>query len=191
MSTLKDLIKKSRSYRRFYENETVSKETLEALIDLARLSPSARNAQTIKYIISNTPERNYLIFQHLAWAGYLHDWQGPEKGERPSAYLIMVNDTRISDNYFCDEGIAAQSILLGATETGLGGCIIGSVERMALQNALNIPPYFKIIQVIAIGKPKENVIIEETVNGKIKYYRDEKGNHHVPKRPLNEIILSL
>ena len=191
MSTLKDLIKKSRSYRRFYENETVSKETLQALINLARLSPSARNAQTIKYIISNTPERNYLIFQHLAWAGYLHDWQGPEKGERPSAYLIMVNDTRISDNYFCDEGIAAQSILLGATEIGLGGCIIGSVERTALQNALKIPPHFKIIQVIAIGKPKETVIIEETVNGKIKYYRDEKGNHHVPKRPLSEIILSL
>jgi nitroreductase len=191
MSTLKNLIQKSRSYRRFYEDEPVTKETLKDLIDLARLSPSARNAQTIKYIISNTTERNQLVFEHLAWAGYLHDWQGPEKGERPSAYLIMLNDTRISDNYFCDEGIAAQSILLGATEIGLGGCIIGSVERMSLQKKLNIPNYYKIIQVIAIGKPKETVVIEEAIDGKIKYYRDEKKVHHVPKRSLNEIIVSL
>ncbi|MDG5799204.1 nitroreductase family protein [Marinilabiliaceae bacterium ANBcel2] len=188
MSNLKELIKKNRSYRRFYQEEQISRDILEELIDLARLSPSARNAQTLKYFISNSKETNRLIFPFLAWAGYLRDWDGPSEGERPSAYLIMMNDSRISDNYFCDEGIAAQSILLGATEKGYGGCIIGSVERLKLQRALDIPNYLKIIQVVALGKPKENVILEEANDGEIKYYRDEKEVHHVPKRPLSEII---
>ncbi len=191
MSYLKELITKSRSVRRFYENEAVSTETLKELIDLARLSPSARNAQTIKYIISNTAKKNALIFPCLSWAGYLKDWDGPAKGERPSAYLVMLNDKRISDIYFCDEGIAAQSILLGAVEKGLGGCIVGSVERLVLARALKIPEHFKIIQVIALGKPKEEVVIETAKEGKIKYYRNEKGVHFVPKRPLNDLIVNL
>ncbi|ASB49548.1 nitroreductase family protein [Alkalitalea saponilacus] len=191
MSNLKDLVLRSRSCRRFFENEPVSREVLMELIDLARLSPSARNAQTIKYIISNTPEKNQLIFPHLAWAGYLKDWDGPEKGERPPAYLMMLSDTRISDNYFCDEGIAAQSILLGATEKGLAGCIVGSIERLKLQKDLKIPKHFKIIQVVALGKPKEKVVIETSKDGDIKYYRDENGIHYVPKRPLDELILEL
>ena len=191
MSHIQELIRKNRSYRRFYEEVSISREILLELIDLARLSPSARNAQTIKYILSHTPERNALVFPNLAWAGYLKDWDGPEPGERPSAYLIMVNDTRIFDNYFCDDGIAAQSILLGAVEKGYGGCIIGSVERIKLQKALNIPAHFKIIQVLALGKPKEEVVIETATDGNIKYYRDSKQVHHVPKRPLEELILDL
>lgn len=191
MSCIKDLILKNRSYRRFYESETIPRETLLELIELARLSPSARNAQTIKYLISNSQERNSLVFQTLAWAGYLKDWDGPKPGERPSAYLIMVNDTRVFDNYFCDDGIAAQSILLGAVEKGLGGCIIGSVDRIKLQKSLKIPQHFKIILVLALGKPKEKVVIETAIDGNIKYYRDANEVHHVPKRPLDELVLNL
>jgi nitroreductase len=191
MSSLKELILKNRSCRRFHEEVAIPTETLMSLIDLARISSSARNAQSIKYVISNTPEKNALIFPQLSWAGYLKDWNGPKAGERPSAYLIMLSDTRITDNYFCDEGIFANNILLGATEMGLGGCMIGSVERVKLQKALKIPKYFKIIQVVATGKPKEVVVLEEAIDGNIKYYRDAEGVHHVPKRPLSELIVDL
>lgn len=191
MVSLKDLILKNRSYRRFYQDVSIPVETLKELIDLARISPSARNSQSIKYIISSTTDRNALIFPHLSWAGYLKDWKGPVEGERPSAYIVMLIDTSITDNYFCDEGIFANNILLGATEKGLGGCIIGSVERIKLQKALKIPTRFKIIQVLALGKPKEIVVLEEVKDGDIKYYRDENGVHHVPKRSLNELILDL
>lgn len=132
-----------------------------------------------------------MIFPQLSWAGYLKDWNGPVEGERPSAYLVMLSDTRITDNYFCDEGIFANNILLGATEKGLGGCIVGSVERLKLQQALKIPKHFKIIQVVALGKPKETVVLEEAKDGNIKYYRDANGVHHVPKRPLDELIVDL
>lgn len=191
MGSLKDLILKNRSYRRFYQDVAIPEELLKEWIDLARISSSARNAQSIKYILSNTPERNALIYPTLAWAGYLKDWAGPEEGERPSAYLIMLSDTRITDNYFCDEGIFANSILLGATEKGYGGCIIGSVERLKLQKALKIPSYLKIIQVIALGKPKEEVVLEVAKEGNIKYYRDASGVHHVPKRPLQDLIVEI
>ncbi|MCD6107598.1 MAG: nitroreductase family protein, partial [Caldisericaceae bacterium] len=64
----KDLVSKNRSYRRFYQEVSVKRETLEELVDLARLSPSARNAQPLKYILSSDPEKNVLIFPCLAWA---------------------------------------------------------------------------------------------------------------------------
>jgi len=189
MNSLKDLVRRNRSYRRFYQDVSIPEYVLEGLVDLARLSPSARNAQTLKYFISCSPQTNEKIFPHLSWAGYLKDWDGPVPGERPAAYIVILNDTTISDSYFCDDGIAAQSILLGAVEQGLGGCIIGSVNRLKLQKALNLPGHLKIIEVIALGKPREQVVIEDMKNGDYKYWRDENQVHHVPKRSLEEIII--
>ena len=141
---IKDLIAKNRSYRRFYQDVPVSIEVLKDLIELARLSPSAANRQPLKYILSNKLEINLKIFSCLSWAGYLTDWPGPEEGERPPAYIIMLGDSRITNNYFCDYGIAAQSILLGAVEKGLGGCIFGSVNREKLREKLKIPSYYDV-----------------------------------------------
>jgi nitroreductase len=189
---LRDLIMKNRSYRRFDESYAIAKEELVSLIDLARHSASARNAQPLKYILSWTPESNKLIFPCLAWAAYLKNWKGPAEGERPSAYIVMLGDTSISNQYFCDHGIAAQSILLGAAEKGYGGCIIGSVNKELLRKNLEIPEQYEILQVIALGKPAEKVVIEPMpANGDYKYWRDEQNVHHVPKRSLEELILNL
>ena len=188
---LKDLILKNRSYRRFYGNETIPKEELLNMIDNARLSASARNAQCLKYFISNDPVNNSAIFPHLAWAGYLRDWDGPEEDERPSAYIIQLLDTQISERYFCDDGIAAQSITLTAVEKGFGACIIASVKKEALSEYLKLPGHLKILQVIALGKPKEKVLIEDIQNDDFKYWRDENQVHHVPKRKLSELIINL
>lgn len=186
---IKDLIIKSRSYRRFYQGFAVKRETLRELIDIARLSPSAANRQPLKYILSCDPKRNALIFPHLAWAGYLKDWFGPQEGEKPSAYIIIVGDTTIAKKFYCDHGIAAQGILLAATEKGLGGCIIGSIDRDNLRKDLKIPSKYEILLVLALGRPKEIVKLEASKAGDIKYWRDPKDIHHVPKRLLDEVIL--
>ncbi|MBN2744233.1 nitroreductase [Breznakibacter xylanolyticus] len=186
---IRDLILKNRSYRRFYQDAIIDRSTLTELVDLARLSPSARNAQPLKYFLSSDSATNALIFPHLSWAGYLTDWDGPEEGERPSAYIIVLNDNTIASNYFCDEGIASQSILLGAVEKGLGGCIVASVKRNELQQALNLPTQYAIVHVIALGKPKEEVVLETIHGNDVKYWRDRDQKHHVPKRSLNEIIV--
>jgi nitroreductase len=187
---IRDLILKNRSYRRFYKETAIEIQTLRELVDLARLSASGGNLQPLKYILSCDAEKNALIFPHLAWAGYLKDWHGPCEGEMPSAYIIILGDTEISQSFGCDHGIAAQSIRLGATEKGLGGCIIGSVQREGLRKALDIPARYEILLVLALGMPGETVVIETVESaGDIRYWRDDEGVHHVPKRLLDDIIV--
>jgi len=187
---IKDLILKNRSYRRFYQDFQIDFDTLKEIVELARFSASGANLQPLKYILSCTPEKNAKIFPNLAWAGYLKDWEGPEEGERPAAYVLVLGDTEEKSSFSTDSGIASQSILLGAAEKGLGGCMLGSINRDKLREALNIPEQYKIILALALGKPKEKVVLETAEDGDIKYYRDSEDVHHVPKRPLEELIVS-
>jgi len=187
----KDLILKTRSHRRFDESKKVDYGTLESLIDLARLSASGANRQPLKYLIYNEPADCEKVFPFLAWAGYLTEWPGPEKGERPSAYIVILGDKSITDTFGVDHGIAAQSIMLGATDAGLGGCIIASIKRTELAEGINLPESFEILLIIALGKPVENVVIDEIKENDVKYWRDESLIHHVPKRNLKELILKL
>ena len=188
--TLDELVAKTRSYRRFYEDVPLHIETLRALVNLARLSASAANRQPLKYILSCDPATNARIFLHTRWAGYLKGWGGPKEGERPTAYIVILCDTAISKDPGCDHGIAAQSMMLGAVERGFGGCMIGALDRDGLREALAIPERFDILLVLALGKPKETVVVEDVgPEGDIKYYRDEQDVHHVPKRTLEELIV--
>jgi len=186
-----DKVKANRSYRRFYEEEAVTREKLLQLINLARLCPSGANRQALRYFISCEPVQNDKVFSALGWAAYLKEWQGPDAGERPAAYIVMVQDQGYKMVSSIDPGIAAQTILLGATEAGLGGCMIGNINQTVLRQALDIPDQYEILLVIAIGKPKEEIVIDEIdTDGDIKYWRDEKQTHHVPKRKLKDIILN-
>ena len=187
---MQDLILKNRSYRRFYEDVPIDCPTLRELVDLARLSASAGNKQPLRYILSCTRERNAVIFPNLAWAAYLKDWDGPVEGERPSAYIVILADKELSANFNWDAGICSQSMLLGAVERGLGGCIIASLNKPALRQALSIPDTYEIVFVLAIGKPKEKVVIDPVgPDGDIKYWRDADATHHVPKRSLEDLII--
>jgi nitroreductase len=188
---LHDLIYKTRSYRRFDESQRIDLNTLETLIDLARLSASGANRQPLKYLICNNPGDCERIFPSLVWAAYLKDWPGPDKGERPTGYIIILGDKSISEVFGVDHGIAAQSIMLGATEAGLGGCMIASIKREELRKELNIPDNFDILLVLALGKPVETIIIDDIKDGDVKYWRDNEKKHHVPKRILKELIIKL
>lgn len=185
-----ELLKRNRSYRRFYQDVSIELDTLRALVELTRYCASAGNLQPLKYVLSADSKRNASIFHNIRWAGYLKDWPGPAEGERPAAYIIILGDTTIAKSAGCDHGIAAQTILLGAVERGLGGCIIASVKREELRQALEIPTHLEILLVIALGRPKETVVIEVAKpDGNIKYWRDGQCVHHVPKRSLDEIIV--
>jgi nitroreductase len=186
---IRDFVLRNRSYRRFDEVD-IKIETLKELVDLGRLSASAMNAQPLKYILSCEAERNSLIFPHLVWATFLKTWPGPAEGERPSAYVVILGDAEISRYWDYDAGIAAQSILLGAIEKGLGGCMIANIRKEGLRKALKVPERYEILLVLALGKPKEKVVIETLgPDGDTKYWRDSEGVHHVPKRPLDEIVI--
>jgi nitroreductase len=185
-----ELIKKNRSYRRFHEDVPIPMETLHELVGFTRYCASAANLQPLKYMVCCDPENNARVFKHLAWAGYLKDWNGPSRGERPAAYIIILGDTTISKTFGCDHGIAGQTILLGATEKGLGGCFIGAVKRKALRDSFHIPDHLDILLVLALGKPKEQVAIDDVdEKGNIQYWRDDQQVHHVPKRRLEDILI--
>ena len=187
---IRDLIISNRSYRRFDSTACIDISTLRQLVDLARMSASGSNMQPLKYVITCDAPTNARIFEHLAWAGYLTDWPGPAESEKPTAYITILHDTTISKEPGVDHGIAAQSILLGAAERGLGGCMIGSVNRAKLAGLLNLPENLRILLVIPIGKPAERVVLEDAKpGGSIEYYRSDDSSHHVPKRTLDEIII--
>ncbi|MBP2630268.1 MAG: nitroreductase [Firmicutes bacterium] len=187
----KELVMKNRSYRRFFEEEKITQDTLLKLVEYARLVPSGANKQALKYYIASEEKHNQQIFETLGWAGYLKDWQGPVVGERPAAYIILVQDSSYKMATSFDAGIVAQTILLGATELGLGGCMIGNIQAEKLKEVLNLAENLEIVLVIALGKPKESVVIEKMdAKDDIKYWRDEKQIHHVPKRNLDDIIIA-
>jgi nitroreductase len=187
-----DLVRRTRSIRRFHQNRPVELATLRALIDLARLSASGGNRQPLKYILSCAPAVNARIFACLRWAAHLKDWPGPAEGERPTAYIVVLADTAIRSDCDIDLGIAAQSILLGASAAGLGGCMLTPADRGGLDRLLQPPPGLEILLVIALGSPREQVVIEDPPpGGDTRYWRDAAGVHHVPKRSLDELTVAV
>ncbi len=187
---LEELVHLNRSYRRYHEAEDVPVETLRGLVNLARLSPSRGNLQPLRYILCSGADRTAKVFPHLRWAAYLPDWHGPAEGERPPAYIVIVGDTEVTRFFGCEHGIAAQSILLGAVEAGLGGCLFADVEWSGLRRDLGLDERYELLLVVAVGKPRETVLIDRMRSHRdFRYWRDATGNHHVPKRPLDELIL--
>ncbi|SLM27650.1 Nitroreductase family protein (fragment) [Desulfamplus magnetovallimortis] len=135
---------------------------------------------------------NRQIFDCLVWAAYLTDWKGPAEGEQPSGYIVILGDKTITENFRCDHGIAAQTILLGAREIGLGGCMLAAINHKKLRPLLNVGDELEVLLVIALGRPAERVCLEDVgVDGSIRYWRDSDGVHHVPKRSLDEMIVSV
>lgn len=188
----RQLLADDRSIRRFDQLKSISRETLENLVELTRYCASGRNMQPLRYRIISSPEECELVFPHLAWAGYLPEWDGPCEGERPTAYLIQCLDTRYGINCLCDDGLQLQAITLGARSLGIGSCIIKAFNAPKIKAVLNLPDGKEPRYVLALGYPAESVVIENmsgNPDDDVKYYRTADGIHHVPKRPISELII--
>jgi nitroreductase len=194
-NVMREKIARLRSIRRFKEEKKLSREFLTGLIELARLSGSSRNCQPWQYQIVDTPELCAELFPHLAWAGYLPQWKGPEPGQRPSAYIFcLLNSTwqkgPDTEAYF-DLGSATQNIIIGAMEEGVGVCRIGSFGPGAA-GLFKMPEHLSLRLVLALGEVDEEVVLETARDEEdIRYWHDEAGVHHVPKRALKDVIVDL
>lgn len=181
---IRDLILKSRSYRRWHQSEAIDDETMKEFIDLARLCSSAANRMALKYVISNDPEKNALVFSHV---GIDND---PVEGERPAAYVVILEDQNIKMAMPCDFGITAQTIMLAAVEKGYGGVMLGRVNYPGLAKALHLPSHLHIRLVIALGKTIEEMVIETVGDdGNTQQWWETKDIRHVPKRALEDILV--
>jgi nitroreductase len=194
MSYLEELVRKNRSYRGYDESVSVTSEQLYRLLSCVRLTPSSTNLQPLKFLVTNTPEENAKIFPYTKWAGKLSHLHLPYEGHRPTAYVVIFIDRTIAQNptpFLKDVGIAAQTLLLGAVEQGLGGIMIGSFDHDAILKEFSLPDTLQPELVVALGKPDETIVLEDAEGGEVSYYRDAQDVHHVPKRPLEELILDL
>lgn len=183
---LASLVRKNRSFRRFEEKKNIPLKKVRFWLENLRFLSSARNLQPLRYVTVYSEAAKEKLFPLLGWAGYLKGKGTPQKGERPSLYVVIGYDNRISQNPAIDIGIAAQTLLLFATSEGYGGCIVGSFDPSQVREILEMEEWFSVGVVIALGKPKEKVIVVPVDKG-IEYYRDEKQIHYVPKRSLKEI----
>lgn len=185
------LVREARSRRRFNEEAPVTREQLAALVDIARAVPSGANRQPLRYrLVSDAAERE-AVFAELMWAGALPDWNGPEPGERPGAYIVVC-DAGGGATTAVDEGIAAEVILLGATAAGLTGCMLHAFNKAAVARVLTLPDDLRPLMVIALGAPAETVVLEPLAaspDGSTNYWRDAEGVHHVPKRSLKDVLI--
>lgn len=186
---VKDLIVKNRSYRSFTSKE-ISQEELNEMMECGRLGAAARNLQGIKYVLVTEKETCDTIFPYTAWAGSI-DWN-PTIEESPKAYILMCGDKELSmpDRllYF-DMGIAAQNILLKATEMGYRGCLLGAFNKLKVRDILGLEDRYSVEILIALGEPSERVELVEAVDGDITYYRDDENTHFVPKRGIEELVI--
>lgn len=190
---LKDLVLKNRSYRGFDESRRVTREELAELVDLTRYTASSVNMQPLKYYLSWEKDQVEQLVARTRWAAALSQLHLPHPGTHPTAFIIICQDLDISPNpqtFQRDVGIVAQTILLAATEKGLGGCMIGNFKKEELKSFLQLPSNIEPQLVVAIGKPAENIVLTSVKeDGKTAYYRDEDGTHYVPKRSLEDILL--
>ncbi len=185
----KELVIKNRSYRRFDEAKCISPEVLKELVDIGHLVPSGANIQPLRFITVSSKEKCAEVFPTLRWAAYLKEGGTPIEGERPTGYILILAPSGAHRGV--EEGITGQTILLAATEKGIGGCFIGSIIRPELMKVIPIPDGYEVKYVLALGYPKETVVLEEiSAGGDIKYYRDENLVHHVPKIKTEDLIFS-
>ena len=189
----KDLINANRSYRGYDENYKMTKEELLTFVDCARLAPSTANTQPFKYLLAWEADKVTQIQAQTGWAGALPELNLPHEGMRPTGFIVICQDLTIGKplaKFQKDVGIVAQTILLAATEKGLGGCMIGNFGAAPLKEVLKLEENLMPVLVIALGKPKEKIVLTEVEAGEsTKYYRDEFDVHFVPKRKLEDIIL--
>ncbi len=187
---IKELVLHNRSYRKYFFDKKISLDQLKQLIDLARVTPSSKNRQPLKYILVNDENHCREVFKHLRWAWFFKDWHGPSQSEQPPAYIVVVQDTNLNDEADIDVGIACQTMLLGAAEMGMGGCIIRTVNRYEIQKLFHLDDTMEVVLVVAIGYPNQKVVLSEVgEDGNTVYYENEQGDHVVPKRALEEVII--
>ena len=186
-----ELVTGARTCRRFREAEGMPAGTLDWLIECARVTPCGGNAQALLFAVAESPEACAAVFPALKWAGMLTDWDGPEAGERPTGYVAILGEagTRAKLNAI-DAGIVAQTIQLAAYTRDLGCCIFLSFDPRKIREVLGIPENLEPLLVLALGFQKEVRRVETVgADGSVKYWRDAQGVHHVPKRPLEDLLI--
>ncbi len=183
----KNIVNNTRCVRRFKPNTIIKKDELVELIDIARTVSSGKNMQPLKYIAITDDEIKDEVYKPLVWAAHLKDWNQKED-EKPSAYILVINDTSIEGFSAIDSGIAMQTIMLGATAKGYAGCILASIDKIGFKQLFKLEDNLEPMFIIALGIRDEEIKVVDVKND-TNYFRGKDGTHFVPKRRLSEVLI--
>ena len=184
--SLESLLKKNRSYRGYDASRPVTREDLLKLLEVTRWVGSGMNAQPLRYRLVCGPEAEK-VNPLVKLGAALPEEHLPHPGEEPSAYIVVCSAVPESKVVDIDLGIAAQSILLKAIESGFGGIFILNFRADDLLEALDLP--LRPLAVIGLGKPSESIFITDVKpGGSLDYYR-KGGAHFVPKLKVEDILI--
>lgn len=199
LDRMSDLVASCRSFRRFDEEQRVPKGLLLELVDMARLCANGANRQQLRFRVVSDPAACDAVFAELAWAGYFKDWAGPVAGERPTGYVIIAAERGTAGKPAApiaeaDCGIAAQTMMLAArsAEPSYAGCMLKTFTPRLIDVLGLDSDRYELKLVCAFGLPAEEVRLESlsaSPDGSIKYWRDDAGVHHVPKRSLEDVLI--
>lgn len=183
-----NIVKNTRTTRRFKQNNHIPHQDLIDLIDLARQTSSAKNMQPLKYIAIIDEKIKDEVYKPLIWAAHLTQWD-QKMDEKPSAYILIMNDTSIDGFAMIDCGISLQTIMLGATAKGYDSCPLMSIDKIAYKKLFKLSEYLEPMLIIALGIKDENIKTTDVINNDTNYFRDKQDTHCVPKRKLKDILL--
>ena len=183
--SLLSLLTKNRSTRGFDTSFKVRKDQLLSLVEAARLAPSARNQQVLRFRLV-TEEEAHLVVPHIRLGGALPELNLPLEGTEPNAFVVICTDKE-SRYVDMDLGIATQTMLLRAVEMGLNGVCIAAFDNEAVRETLNLPLTPQLI--VAIGRSAEHIEVVDIAEGDSTTYYRKNGTHYVPKLRTEDLIL--
>ncbi|BEU88948.1 nitroreductase family protein [Selenomonas sp. TAMA-11512] len=181
-----------RSYRRFRQ-ESVPQEVLQEIADTARMRSCALNRQALRYLVISSPDMVKKLHPCFRWAAKLPKEIGtPTEAQRPTAYIVLLKPEKAHAFADIDAGIALDAMAITAWSHGVGSCILGSVNRKILSEAVKIPAGFDVQIVLALGYPDhKSTIVEAGTDDSLSYYVDEHRDYYVPKKSAAETITYL
>jgi len=149
--TFTEAVKGRRSIRT-YDSKPVEKEKIEAVLDAARLAPSARNRQKWRFIVVTDPLVKEKMVDACNNQSFLK--QAPAIiiacGQEPGFMSCGQPVETI------DVSIACSFIILKAYEEGLGTCWLGNFNQDKVKSVLGIPDDVRVVAVTPLGYPAEN-----------------------------------
>ncbi|MCJ7586979.1 MAG: nitroreductase family protein [Candidatus Aminicenantes bacterium] len=184
---LYDVILSRRSIRQF-KADSLAREALVRIVEAGRLAPSAANLQPLEFMIVDDRDICPKFFPCLKWAAYIAPQGNPRPGQEPAAYVVVLVNTAVREKMFeYDVGAAVENMILTALADGIGSCWLISIDREKAAQILGVPEGFRIDSVLALGRPAESPVVEE-LKDSAKYWKDDEGRLHVPKRPLARVL---
>jgi nitroreductase len=149
------------SPRAYDETYEITKHELLSILEAGRWAPSAMNGQPWRFSVAVKGDNLFTPVRE-ALSGFNQEWS-----KRASAVIVISikNQTPDGNPYpiaVFDAGLAAQNMMLQATELGLAPHPISGIDINAMHSVLELPSDLTVLAAIVVGKRADATVLEGT-----------------------------